>query len=70
MHASVALVLVSHNGAGWLPTVIDGIRNQQAPVSFAVTIDTGSTDRSVEILEETFAQVVKLPGVDDVRGRG
>ncbi|MET8519563.1 glycosyltransferase family 2 protein [Nocardioides sp. NPDC004968] len=61
MHASVALVLVSHNGAGWLPTVIDGIRNQQAPVSFAVTIDTGSTDRSVEILEETFAQVVKLP---------
>ena len=63
MHASVAAILVSHDGERWLPAVIDGIRAQQAPVPHVVAVDTGSKDASVELLEAAFGPVLKLPGL-------
>ncbi|MEP9383923.1 glycosyltransferase family 2 protein [Nocardioides sp. KR10-350] len=62
MHSTVALVLVSHDGARWLPTVIDGIRAQQAPIAAAVGIDTGSKDESPELLEAAFGVVTRTSG--------
>ncbi|GAA4803737.1 glycosyltransferase family 2 protein [Nocardioides caeni] len=46
----VAVVLVSHDGAGWLPTVLDGLRAQTAPVDRVVAVDTGSVDGSLELV--------------------
>ena len=62
MHSSVALVLVSHDGARWLPTVIDGIRAQTAPIAGIVPVDTGSKDDSADLLEAAFAGVVRAGG--------
>lgn len=52
---SVALLLVSHDGARWLPTVIDGIGGQRAAIDRVIAIDTGSHDESPELLERAFA---------------
>lgn len=62
VHSSVALILVSHDGARWLPTVIDGIRAQQAPIAGIVPVDTGSKDESAELLERAFGGVVRSSG--------
>ncbi|MEX0429769.1 glycosyltransferase [Nocardioides sp. DS6] len=62
MHPTVALVLVSHDGAGWLPTVIDGVRAQQAPIARVVAVDTGSKDESPELLEAAFGTVTRVSG--------
>lgn len=59
MHHSVALLLVSHDGARWLPTVIEGIRGQRVPVDRVVAIDTGSKDESADLLEKAFCDRVR-----------
>ncbi|WP_205471204.1 glycosyltransferase family 2 protein [Nocardioides sp. SYSU D00038] len=46
----VALLLVSHDGARWLPQVLTGIAEQTAPVAHAVAVDTGSTDGSADLV--------------------
>lgn len=61
--AGVALVLVSHDGAGWLPTVIDGIGAQTHPLVEVCAVDTGSKDESAELVRAAFGDV-------QVMGRG
>ncbi|ANH36604.1 N-acetylglucosaminyl-diphospho-decaprenol L-rhamnosyltransferase [Nocardioides dokdonensis FR1436] len=58
--AVVALV-VSHDGARWLPVVIEGLRAQTRAPDRVVCVDTGSRDGSVELLEEAFGPVVPAP---------
>ena len=43
-------MLVSHDGARWLPTVLAGLAAQRAPVAHTVAVDTGSKDDSPELL--------------------
>lgn len=62
MVSSVAVLLVSHDGDRWLPAVIDGVRAQQPGVDTVVAVDTGSKDRSVQLLEQAFGEVLSLPG--------
>ncbi len=62
MDPSVVALLVSHDGTRWLPAVIEGIRDQTAPVSGVVCVDTGSRDDSVDLLLDAFDEVVTLPG--------
>ena len=65
MHSSVALLLVSHDGARWLPTVIDGVQRQRVPVDRVVAVDTGSKDESPALLREAFGEsgeVLSLKG--------
>lgn len=50
----VTAILVSHDGARWLPSVIDGIRSQSRPVDRIVAVDTTSRDGSDELLREAF----------------
>ena len=46
----VTAVIVSHDGARWLPETMDALRAQSRPVQRAVAADTGSTDGGTDIL--------------------
>ena len=65
MPSSVVALLVSRDGARWLPAVIDGLRAQRSPVDRVVAVDTGSKDDSVALLTEAFSgtgEVLQAPG--------
>ncbi|WP_330458186.1 glycosyltransferase [Streptomyces sp. NBC_00820] len=48
----VTAVLVSHDGARWLPDALAGLLGQERPVQHAVAADTGSGDQSAELVAE------------------
>ena len=50
--SDVAVVLVSHDGASWLPAVLDGIRAQTAPVAGVVAVQQTVDTDTGEVLEE------------------
>lgn len=50
----VTAVLVSHDGARWLPDALAGLIGQERPVQHAVAADTGSADDSARLLTETL----------------
>lgn len=50
----VTAVLVSHDGQRWLPAVLAGLAAQTRPVDATVAVDTGSQDRSPELLAEAL----------------
>ncbi|MFF4491491.1 glycosyltransferase [Streptomyces sp. NPDC001544] len=50
----VTAVLVSHDGARWLPDVLAGLLGQERPVQSAVAADTGSADASAELVTEAL----------------
>ncbi|MEZ5091574.1 glycosyltransferase family 2 protein [Nocardioides sp.] len=47
---TVTALLVCHDGARWLPTVLAGLQGQTRPVDRIVAVDTGSTDDTVSLL--------------------
>jgi GT2 family glycosyltransferase len=49
---TVTALLVSHDGARWLPTVLDGLAAQTRRVDRAVAVDTGSKDPSADLLRQ------------------
>ncbi|MFD3687249.1 glycosyltransferase [Nocardiopsis sp. NPDC058631] len=59
----VTAVIVSHDGARWLPETLSALRAQSRPVQRVVAADTGSTDGSADILGEYLPSgaVVDLP---------
>lgn len=59
----VAVLLVSHDGAAWLPTVLTGLAEQLAPITARVAVDTGSKDASPRLLTDAFGDrhVVAAP---------
>ncbi|MFI5809061.1 glycosyltransferase family 2 protein [Streptomyces sp. NPDC051561] len=50
----VTAVLVSHDGARWLPDVLAGLLGQERPVQNAVAADTGSADDSARLVAEAL----------------
>ncbi|MFC3572720.1 glycosyltransferase [Streptomyces yaanensis] len=50
----VTAVLVSHDGARWLPDALAGLLGQDRPVQNAVAADTGSADDSAQLLTEAL----------------
>ncbi|MEU6773442.1 glycosyltransferase [Streptomyces sp. NPDC046759] len=58
----VTAVLVSHDGARWLPDALAGLLGQERPVQHAVAADTGSADDSARLLADALgdANVVHL----------
>lgn len=48
----VTAVVVTHDGARWLPETMTALRGQTRPLQRVVAADTGSTDDSVDILAE------------------
>jgi len=62
VNSSVAALIVSHDGARWLPAVIEGLGEQRTPVDAVVAVDTTRRDGSPELLREAFGSVVEAPG--------
>ncbi|MEW2315727.1 glycosyltransferase [Streptomyces bauhiniae] len=50
----VTAVLVTHDGARWLPDALAGLLSQERPVQYAVAADTGSADDSAQLVAETL----------------
>ncbi|HCA85458.1 MAG TPA: family 2 glycosyl transferase, partial [Streptomyces sp.] len=50
----VTAVLVSHDGARWLPEALAGLIGQERPVQNVIAADTGSADESAALLTETL----------------
>jgi GT2 family glycosyltransferase len=51
---TVTALLVSHDGARWLPAVLDGVAAQNRPVDAFVAVDTGSRDDSVALVRAAW----------------
>lgn len=47
----VTAVLVSHNGAVWLPEVVAALTTQTRPIDLITAVDTGSQDSSTKLLK-------------------
>ncbi|MEU3373661.1 glycosyltransferase [Streptomyces sp. NPDC006660] len=50
----VTAVVVSHDGARWLPDVLAGLLGQERPVQNAYAVDTGSADDSARLVAEAL----------------
>jgi len=50
----VTAVLVAHDGARWLPQSLNGLLGQDRPVQRVLAADTGSTDRTPQLLTEAL----------------
>jgi GT2 family glycosyltransferase len=58
----VTALLVSHNGGRWLPAVLAGLERSTRLPDEVLAVDTGSTDDSVDLVEEAFGpRVMRLP---------
>ena len=57
-HQRVSAILVSHNGARWLPEVVAALSSQERAPDFLVAVDNGSTDGSVELLGNSRIEVI------------
>ncbi|MBO0816531.1 MAG: glycosyltransferase family 2 protein, partial [Actinobacteria bacterium] len=65
----VTAVIVAHDGAAWLPRVMDALAKQTRPVQRVVAVDTGSTDRSGSMLAHAFGRPAVF-GMDRTTGYG
>ncbi|MGW8882107.1 glycosyltransferase family 2 protein, partial [Streptomyces mirabilis] len=50
----VTAVLVTHDGARWLPDALAGLLAQERPVQNVVAADTGSADDSARLVTEAL----------------
>jgi GT2 family glycosyltransferase len=62
-------VIVAHDGAAWLPRVMDAVAKQTRPVQRVVAVDTGSTDRSGSMLAQAFGRAAVF-GMDRTTAYG
>jgi GT2 family glycosyltransferase len=65
----VTAVIVAHDGAAWLPRVMDALTKQTRPVQRVVAVDAGSTDRSGSMLAQAFGRSAVF-GMDRTTGYG
>ena len=56
----VSAILVSHNGARWLPEVVAALSSQERPPDFLLAVDTGSKDGSVDLLRNSRINVLEI----------
>lgn len=54
--APVVAVVVCHDGEAWLPTVLSALRRSTVRPQRVVAVDTGSTDRTPELLEDARSE--------------
>ncbi|MEU2183106.1 glycosyltransferase family 2 protein [Streptomyces thermolilacinus] len=50
----VTAVLVSHDGARWLPDALAGLLGQERPAQYVIAADTGSADESAQLVGEAI----------------
>lgn len=66
----VAVLVVAHDGATWLPTVLDALAAQTVAPGARVGVDTGSADGSGVLLDDALGHdaVVELPATTPFSG--
>lgn len=57
----VSAILVSHNGARWLPEVVAALSSQERAPDSLIAVDTGSRDGSVELLRNSRIDLLSAP---------
>ena len=57
---SVSALLVTHDGARWLPAVLAGLTGQTHPVGRVVVVDTTSRDESLDLVRDALGDDVTL----------
>ena len=63
----VTAVIVAHDGAAWLPRLLEALNEQTRPVQRVVAVDTGSRDRSGSLLAAQLGQAAVF-GMDRSTG--
>ena len=63
----VTAVIVAHDGAAWLPHLMEAVNEQTKPVQRVVAVDTGSRDRSGSVLAALLGQTAVF-GMDRSTG--
>ena len=58
----VTTVLVSHDGAAWLPRTLAALAAQSHPTDTVVAVDTGSTDDSRALITEALGPSCLVEG--------
>ncbi|GAB3088972.1 glycosyltransferase [Nocardioides zeae] len=61
--SAVTVLVVAHDGASWLPTVLDALARQTVAAGAVLAVDTGSTDGSGDLLDAALGHdhVLDLP---------
>lgn len=57
----VTAILVSHDGATWLPEVVASLAKQKHEIDQLIAIDTGSKDESLRLIRNSGIQVLTAP---------
>jgi glycosyltransferase involved in cell wall biosynthesis len=68
--ATVALIMANYNHAKYLHTSLGGLCGQTRPAEEVIVVDDGSTDDSVEIIEECAARNSNLHLIRNEKNRG
>ena len=63
----VTAVIVAHDGAAWLPRLMEALNEQTKPVQRVVAVDTGSRDRSGSVVAALLGQSAVF-GMDRATG--
>ena len=63
----VTAVIVAHDGAAWLPRLMESLNEQTKPVQRVVAVDTGSRDRSGSVVAALLGQSAVF-GMDRTAG--
>ncbi|WP_280686047.1 glycosyltransferase family 2 protein [Kitasatospora sp. MAA19] len=61
----VTAVIVSHDGARWLPQALAGLLGQDRQVQRVLAVDTGSTDNSPQLLADALADFGLADGMPE-----
>ncbi|MEY4348141.1 MAG: hypothetical protein RIS43_560, partial [Actinomycetota bacterium] len=69
VHHHVTAIVVSKNGAEWLPRTLQSLRAQTRPVDQMVAVDVASDDASVTLLQSAGAKFVLPVPADTSQGR-
>ena len=57
----VTAILVTHDGAPYLPKSVASIGSQTRAIDYVIAVDTGSTDSSVELLKNAKIRIKEVP---------
>ncbi len=57
----VTAILVSHNGATWLPEVVASLTKQRHEIDQVIAVDTGSVDDSMRLLKNAGITTISAP---------
>jgi len=72
--AAISVIIPCYNAEGWIGEALQSVLDQDVPTPEIIVVDDGSTDRSAEVVRETFPAVrlarIEKSGVSRARNVG